>query len=211
MSVHHWLCGFALIATGTCCLADEPVKEPVLGRAEPIGILTVEVIHTQSTGHASHSAKALTTAEKAVVQRMIPGLLPVNPAVVQVGGSIAVVSQTAPSGTAAPQPTGIIQRHLQQTVHLLHAAGLAEDAMQVNAILIGAESKLNEFEARHRDRLALAMKRAELEKLIRDIEHLNSRIASASEPSIDSDSEDEPVILPVDFQVPSVGSSLRPQ
>ncbi|MBS0203854.1 MAG: hypothetical protein JSS49_13195 [Planctomycetes bacterium] len=209
MSVRHWLCGFTLIASGTWCLADEPAKEPVLGRAEPIGILTVEIVHVQSPGHATHSAKALTAAEKAVVQCMIPGLLPVNPAVVQVGGSIAVVSQTASSGAAAPQPTGIIQRHLQQAVHLLDAAGLAEDAMKVNAILIGAESKLNEFEARHRDRLALAMKRAELEKLIRDIEHLNSRIASASEPL--NGSEDEPVILPVDFQVPSVGSSLRPQ
>lgn len=205
MNVRHWLSGLSLIACGTCCLAEEPIKEAVLGRAEPIGTLTIEIHQV--------TAKALTPVEAVVVQRKLQRVHPTNTAVVQVGGSLAKVIQTAHTTTASKPTAGVIQRHMQQTVHLLDAAGLADEAIKVEAILSQAEARLLEFESRHRDRLALAMKRAELERLKQDIDELNSRVASAVEPSKESDSDDEdaPEVLPVDFEIPSVGPSLLPQ
>lgn len=205
MNVRNWLSGLSLIACGTCCLADEPLKEAVLGRAEPIGTLTTEISQV--------TAKALTRAEAVVVQRRIQQVHPTNTAVVQVGGSIAKAIQTAQGTTTSKQTAGVIQRHMHQTIQLLDAAGLADEAMKVEAILSQADSKLVEFESRHRDRLALAMKHAELERLKQEIEELNSRILTASELSEDfgSNDEDAPQVLPVDFEIPSVGPSLLPQ
>lgn len=75
---------------------------------------------------------------------------------------------------AAASDPGEIQQHLLRTAELLGAAGLTDDAVAV-------ESILRNFESKHRDRLALARKWAELARLQDEIAQLSLRVGDGVE------------------------------
>ena len=157
MIVRHWFSGLVLALCGTCCLANGPVAEPTLGRAEPIGSLPVFV---------SRTSAALPTGVE-VASAVDVGGLP------QLGQSVLLVSlQSQEHGEPSlltPNDPHEIQRHLHQAARLLAASGLDDEARRV-------ESILQDFQTKHADRLKLARKRAELARLLDEIEELSARV-----------------------------------
>ena len=157
MNVRHWFFGLALALCGTCCLADAQIAEPVLGPAEPIGsLLAVIIADADETESTVEVVSAIELGDGPRLGRpiLLASLLP---------GEFG-----EPTSMALSDPQEIFH-HLHQAAKLLAAAGLDAEARRV-------ESVLEDFQTKHIDRLTLARKRAELARLLDEIEQLSARV-----------------------------------
>ena len=178
MNVRRWMSGLALVLCGTCCLADEPMAEPVLGRAEPIGSLPVVVTFDFNIDidESESTVEAVSAIELGDGPRLGPPIL---------------LASLIPD--AIGEPTSLllndpreIHHHLHQAAKLLAAAGLDAEARRV-------ESVLDDFQSKHIDRLTLARKRAELARLQDEIEQLSARVLDDADAKEWSAGNDRPV------------------
>ncbi len=212
MSVRRLLTGLIIAAAATSArysIADEKITEPHLGDAEPIGAILMEIPIVQAHSLSPHQSAALVRrlGNLAVIGSEIKSGSLINTASLleecpdevgpQLGQAVplaSLIQERHQPSAALNKSSGAIYQHLQKTVHLLDAIGLHDHSLTVEGILMEVESQLDGLESTHRDRVALAMKRAELSKLQAEITELANRIATDSE---------EPTVLPVNFDLPS--------
>ena len=159
MNVRRLSFGLALVLCGTCCLADEPIADPVLGRAEPIGSLPAAITFTFEIDESESTVEVVSAVKLGDGPRLGPPILL---------ASLIPDAIGEPTSMMLNDPREI-HHHLHQAAKLLAAAGLDAEAIRV-------ESVLEDFQTKHIDRLTLARKRAELARLQDEIEQLSARV-----------------------------------
>lgn len=183
MRLNHWLSGLALVLCGTVCLADKPITQPVLGRAEPIGTLL-----TRENGAENGAVQLEVVFVFGDGDSQAASPMPLDAPTL--GEPILLASLEEPP---LPLPVAIdpseVQQQLQRTAHLLNSAGLTKEARIV-------ESVQRDFETKHLNRLKLAWKRAELAKLQAEIDELATLADELSDPADESQKPAGDLIAP---------------
>ena len=158
------LSGFAcaVLARVAGVYAADPSDQPILGPAEPIGkLLVVTAAFDESTDAPPPVLFPLFPVPG-------PELIPSSPRAPFHFGVIERGAHSVTSAAPQPQPHAI-ELHLSSAIHHLFAAGLTDESRQVDTVL-------RQFQTKHRQRVLLVEKQAQLAVLEAEIERLKFRV-----------------------------------